>query len=327
MGLRRAGVALTLAVRGVPGGSGMAFILLGCVGLIWGLSYPITALALRGFDILTLRSLIQLLGACAMLGQTLAFGRSFRVEREAWPDLWIAALLNMTLLPLSFTLGVYLLGPGRTSVLVYSMPIWASLFARILLGERLTLARAAALVLGAAAVAALMSQSLPELRDAPLGGAVTLFSAMSYGLGTVWLKRRVWRADIAAIVFWQLAVGTLPILVLWFLLRFPPNLAHTSAEQWLAALFLGVVGNGFAYFAWFRVVALLPAGAAGVGALLTPAIAVASSVWLAGETLHPHDVAAIALIGAALILVVLEQLARRRDTKAPADPARQSGRL
>ncbi len=326
MGLRRSGAAATLAVRGVPGG-GMAFILLGCVGLIWGISYPITALALRGLDILTLRSLIQLLGACAMLAQTLAFGRSLSVEREAWPDLAIAALLNMTLLPLSFTLGVYLLGPGRTSVLVYSMPIWASLFARILLGERLTLARAAALVLGAAAVAALMSQSLPELRNAPLGGAITLFSAMSYGLGTVWLKRRVWRADMGAVVFWQLAIGTVPILVLWLLLRFPPNLAQTSAQEWLAALFLGVVGNGFAYFAWFRVVVLLPAGAAGVGALLTPAIAVASSVCVAGETLHPDDLAAIALIGAALVLVIAEQLARRREAAAPAGPARRSGRL
>ena len=293
----------------------MPFVLLGCVGLIWGISYPITAAALHGFDVLTLRCLIQTLGACAMLAQAAALRRHFRIEREAWPDLVVAALLNMTVLPISFTIGVYLLGPGRTSVLVYTMPIWATLFARIVLGERLTVMRAAALALGAGAVAALMSQNLPELRNAPLGGAITLLAAMSYGLGTVWLKRRVWRADAAVVVFWQLVIGTIPILMIWFALRFPPALPPAGSGAWLAAIFLGMVGNGIAYFAWFRVIGLVPAGAAGIGTLITPCIAVISSVWLAGETLHPHDMVAIALIGAALTLVMIEQLRLRRRAR------------
>jgi drug/metabolite transporter (DMT)-like permease len=305
----------------------MPFVLLGFVGLIWGISYPITAVALTGFDILTLRCLIQTLGACAMLVQATALRRRLAVEREAWPDLVVAALLNMTILPISFTVGVYLLGPGRTSVLVYTMPIWATLFARIVLGERLTITRAIALAFAAGAVAALMSQNLPELRNVPLGGALTLLAAMSYGLGTVWLKRRVWRADAAAIVFWQLAIGTVPILAIWFLLRFPPDLAEAGIEQWLAVLFLGIAGNGVAYFAWFRVIALLPAGAAGIGTLLTPCIAVMSSVWLVGETLHPHDLMAIAMIGAALLLVMIEQLRLRRRSFSLAGGRPQSGTL
>ena len=294
----------------------MAFLLLGSVGLIWGISYPITAAALNGFDVLSLRVLIQVLGGLAMLAQILATHRNFAIEREAWRDLVIAAALNMTLLPISFTIGVYLMGPGRTSVLVYTMPIWASLFARIVLGERLTITRAAALVFGAGAVVALMSQNLPELHNAPLGAAVTLLAAMSYGLGTVWLKRRVWRADTAVVVFWQLAIGTAPILLIWWAWHYPPDLNHAGAKEWLAAIFLGVVGNGFAYFAWFRVVALLPAAAAGIGALITPCVAVASSVWLAGERLHPHDVVAIAMIVAALLLVTTEQLRLRRTPAA-----------
>ena len=100
-----------------------------------------------------------------------------------------------------------------------------------------------------------MSQNLPELRNAPLGSAVTLLSAMSYGLGTVWLKRRAWRADASVLVLWQLVIGTIPIVLIWLVLRFPPYLSQAYAKQWLAALFLGMVGNGFAYFAWFRVVA------------------------------------------------------------------------
>jgi len=86
-----------------------------------------------------------------------------------------------------------------------------------------------------------------------------------------------------------------------------------------------VVGNGVAYFAWFRVVERLPAGAAGVGALITPCVAVASSVWLAGETLHPRDLTAIAMIGSALALVLVEQLGLRRRFPAFAGSERGSG--
>ena len=56
----------------------MPFILLASIGLIWGVSYPITAVALRGFDVLTLRCLIQMLGAGAMLLQTIALAPAAR---------------------------------------------------------------------------------------------------------------------------------------------------------------------------------------------------------------------------------------------------------
>jgi drug/metabolite transporter (DMT)-like permease len=49
------------------------------------------------------------------------------------------------------------------------------------------------------------------------------------------------------------------------------SISPVGAKQWPAAVFLGILGNGFAYFMWFRVIAQLPAGAAGVGSLLTPA--------------------------------------------------------
>jgi drug/metabolite transporter (DMT)-like permease len=129
------------------------------------------------------------------------------------------------------------------------MPIWASLFARLLLGEALTANRIAALVLGAGAVAALVSQDRSHLASAPAGAAAALVSAMAYGLGTVWLKRRDWHADPSVLALWQLVIGTVPILLLWAAIRFPPDLARAGTQEWLALAFIGVAGNGAAYFA------------------------------------------------------------------------------
>jgi drug/metabolite transporter (DMT)-like permease len=303
----------------------MPFVLLGFIGLVWGVSYPVTAIALDGFSVLTLRCLTQFLGAGALVLWAAARGRHLAVEREAWPDLIVAALLNMTIMPICFALGIYLLGPGRTSVLVYTMPIWAGLFARLILGEKLTVSRIAALILGAGAVAALLSQDLSELRNAPLGAAITLLAAMSFGLGTVWLKRRTWRANAAVVVFWQLAIGSVPIVAISAFAGFPPDLAQAGAKEWLAVLFLGVAANGAAYFAWFRVVELLPAGVSGISTLIVPAVAVAASGWIAGETLHPHDMAAMSMIGAALVLVLFEQLRIGWRSAVPGADRRRRG--
>src|SRR6185312_748297 len=156
----------------------MPFVLLPVVWLSWGIAYPVTGVALGGFDVLTLRVLVQLLGAAALLLQVKLAGVSLAVEREAWSDLVISALLYMTIMPLCMTLGMYLMSPGRTSVLIYTMPIWASLFARPMLGEQITPPRLVALILGGTAVVTMVSQDLSHLRNAPLGAALALIAAM-----------------------------------------------------------------------------------------------------------------------------------------------------
>jgi drug/metabolite transporter (DMT)-like permease len=293
------------------------FVLLAIVWLCWGLSYPATAIALSGFDVVTCRVLVQGIGAGTLLIQAILCRRPLRIARAAWPDLAVAAFLYMTVMPLGMNLGVYLAGPGRTAILVYTMPIWACLFARLILGERLTANRIAALVLGAGAVVALISRDLSHLARAPAGAAAALAAAMSYGLGTVWLKRRDWQADPSVVAFWQLVVGTAPLLVLWAAMRFPPDLARAGARAWLALAFIGAAGNGAAYFAWFRIVGRLPATISGISALAIPCIGLASSAVFLGERVHPQDIAAIAMIGAALVLVLAEQMRAREPMAAP----------
>lgn len=293
----------------------MAFLLV-VTWLGWGLAYPLTGIALRGFDIITLRCIVQTIGAAALLLQAALAGHSLRIERQAWSDLVVSGLLNMALFPVCMTFGIYLMSPGRTSVLVYTMPIWAMVFGRLILGERLTAGRIAAIGLGAAAVAAMVSQDLSHLRDAPLGAALTLFSAMAFGLGTVWLKRRRWRADPTVVAFWQLVIGLVPIGALELVWSAPIDAAQIGGAQLWTAAFLGLVANGAAYFAWFRLVRVLPASVSGISSLAIPCVGVSSSAWIIGERLGPHDLVAMALIGAALAIMLAEQLHRHAGERA-----------
>jgi drug/metabolite transporter (DMT)-like permease len=253
----------------------MPFIFLPVIWLRWGIAYPVTGIALGGFDVLTLRVLVQLLGALTLLLQVKLAGVSLAVEREAWADLVVTALLYMTVMPLCMTLGMYLMSPGRTSVLIYTMPIWASLFARPMLGERLTAPRLIALLLGGTAVVTMVSQDLSHLRNAPLGVALALLAAMASASARCGSS-----ADAGAPIrlrwrFWQLTIGLAPLALIW--LAVPPELAAPTRAHWLALLFLGVVSNGLAYFAWFRLVKTVPASVSGISSLAVPCVGVGSS--------------------------------------------------
>ena len=281
------------------------YLLLVIVWLSWGPSYPFTAIVLRSMDVWTSRCLITTAAGILMLALVRAGGRSIAVPRAAWRDLGVAALFNIAVFQIGMTYGVSLLSPGRTSVIVYTMPVWASLFAVGMLGERLTPPRVLALGLGLAALAVLMSQDLSKLGNAPLGAALTLMAAISFGFGTVWMKRRRWQTDPTVLGGWQLLLGAIPIWLIWALLRPDFRWEPLDFEGWFAVLYLALVSNALAYFAWFRVIAIFPAMISGIGTLGVPIVGVLSSAVLVGEAIGWRELTALLLVCSALSLVLL----------------------
>ena len=102
----------------------------------WGFSYPATKIILRELDIWTSRTLIM--GAAGILLLILAFitKKALKVPKKYYSDLIIAAFLNMTIFQICMTLGVHFFSAGRTVVIVYTMPLWAILFAWLLLDHQ-----------------------------------------------------------------------------------------------------------------------------------------------------------------------------------------------
>ena len=281
-------------------------LLVATLSLIWGTAYPIMVVAMRWLEPLTLRCGVMLLSGAILLGYAAVTGQRLRVPRGQWRDLVVCALFNMTLLQIGMTYGVYFVGAGRSSVLIYTMLIWTALFARLLLGEPLTVRRVCALGLGAAAVLALLVQNLPDVRDAPLGIVLNLVAAASFGFGTVWTKRTLRTLDLASMAGWQLVIGVVPLIAIWLAVAPPLALGAVPASGWLAFLYLTLGANVLAYFAWFRLVRRLPAAVLGVGTLATPCVGVLTSALITGDAIRPNDLIALALVCGALALVLFE---------------------
>lgn len=279
-----------------------ALLLLGICWFAWGFSYPMTRIALDGIDPWTCRAFVMLAAGILMLAVARLQRHSLSIPRHQWRDLVIAAACNMSIFQVGMTFGILLLSAGRTAVIVYTMPLWAAFLAVPLLGERITLRQVVALLLGLTGLAALMSQDLSHLANAPLGALCTMIAAIAFALGTVWLKRQVWEANQTVVAGWQVLLGSLPVLILWPFLAPIPDLTAIKMPSWLAVLYLVVVANAVAYFAWFRAVAALPAVVSGIGSMAVPVVGVFSSFLLLDERIGWPEMLALTLICTALAI-------------------------
>jgi drug/metabolite transporter (DMT)-like permease len=289
----------------------LGYILLVTTWLCWGFSYPATSFVLETMDIWSSRLLVMAAAAIVLLALGWSQGASLSVPRSHWPDLIVAALCNMAIFQICMTYGVQLLSAGRTSVIVYTMPLWASIFAVFILGERLTWPRVMAMGLGLAGLGVLVGQDLSHLRNAPLGAGLTLLSAVAFGLGTVWMKRRRWQNDPTILAGWQLVIAIVPVSLIWALSDAKVSLPEITIESWLAIAYLVFIANALAYFSWFRVVAVFPAAVSGIGAMAVPVVGVLASAWLLDERIGWREWTALGLIVGALAVNLASTLHRR----------------
>ena len=289
----------------------VGYVLLVTTWLCWGFSYPATAFMLNSMHLWSSRVLVMIAAAILLLALGRMQGSSLVIPRGHWRDLTIAAICNMAVFQVCMTYGVQLLSAGRTSVIVYTMPLWAGIFAHFLLGERLNLARLAALGLGLVGLVVLIWQDLSHLRNAPVGAGLTLFAAVLFGLGVVWMKRRACRNDPTVLAGWQLLIGAVPVTVIWGLSDASLNLSGITTESWLAIVYLIVIANALAYFSWFRVIAAFPATVTGIGAMAVPIVGVMASAWLLDEQMGWREWLALALIISALAANLASTLQKR----------------
>ncbi len=293
-----------------------ALILLLALSIAWGSCWPIMKIVVGELPIYTFRMLTAWGGGlCVLLITGLAGNGLWLHRRDVGPTI-VAGVLNITGWLYFTALGLTLLPAGRASVLAYTMPLWAFLAAIVLMHEAVTRRRLLSLACGLGAVLVLAGDDLIRLGEAPLGVFAVLAAAASWGVGTVVQKKVVWRTPLYTVAAWQLLIGGIPLAALAFALDSQPY-ARLTLRGALGMGYVIFIATVFGYWAWFRIVRLVPTGIASLGMLLSPLIGVSVSTLALGEPLGWPELGALTLSTAALatILPMPNLKAFRRDAK------------
>lgn len=293
-------------------------LLIGAVTFLWGLSFPVAKIGLRGmepFTFLWLRSLVSALTVFVWI----VWRRGPLLPPRGNPDFWWnAALHNLNFL--IFYHAVKYTTAGRASLFLYTQPILLTAFAAYFIPEERIGRRA---VLGFAASAGglvlLFSDRLSSEGGATWAGdALTLLAAVAWSSQCLFLKVRLKGVDPFRITAWTQAMAVPPFLLLamgWG--KWWPDV--TDPDVLTGVLYSGMVGTGLAMVLWVRLLAEYPAGRVSAFMFLTPVFGVFLGALMLAEPLTALMLGGAALVAAGIYLVNSEG-ARGRAGRSSAGP-------
>lgn len=297
-----------------------ARFLLVLLGFTWGINWPVIKIGLSGMSPWSFRLIGFGIGALTLMAVVKLTGRSLAVRGGmTWVHLFMSSMLNVVAFGVFSTFALLTASTGRVAVVSYSFPVWACLLAWLVLGEKL---RGGAMLGLALCVCGLVVLIYPVIGSVALVGlGLSLASAMTWAVGTIYLKLVRIPGDVVANTAWQVAIAAVVLLILTLFFQGVPTFEPVPADALIAVIFNGLVGSAVSYFLWYHIVGHLPAATASLGSLASPATGVVTSALILGEYPTAMDVIGFGLIFAAAMSVILQPRARTPAIPPPAtDP-------
>jgi drug/metabolite transporter (DMT)-like permease len=280
--------------------AGLLFLAITSVG--WGFNWPVTKYLLGELPPLTLRGVTGVIGALLLAVFAVICRQSLKIPRDQWPRLVVAAVLNVTGWMVLMGLALVWLPASEAALIAYTMPVWASMVAWPVLGERPTVLRTISLVMAFAGLASIMGgngftasvEKLPGILMA-LGGAI------GFAVGTVLAKKLPIKLPPITAAAWQIGIGCLPVAIVGLAIE-TTHLEEVTELGWFLVFYSTVIQFCVAYVSWFAALARLPASVAAIGTMAVPVIGVVASAIALHEPLGPGQIAALILTLCAVVL-------------------------
>ena len=267
--------------------------------VVWGSTYFVTQKWLPGADPVWLAAVRVGIPALFMV---------WLVPVPVWQKfgvrLLLMSLLNISLFSGLLFYSISVLPGGVAATLVATLPLQVILL-RLLAGQGAEVTHVLAAVGGVIGVGMLLWRADTELA---LPGIVAALSAAFVMAAGVLMASR-YSADIKPLQLTaaQISLGGVCLLVFAGLSGHP--FPEVTQEGVIAMLWMGPVGMGVAYWAWFRAMASVPVHKLAFLGLLNPVVAVLGGVVIMGEMLTSGQLVGMAII---LCCVILAQLVGNR---------------
>ncbi len=284
-----------------PRALGVVALLITAFG--WGLGWVAMKIMLQVWPPLFSRGVAGVV-ASAMLG-VVAYRRQERltIPRRAVPRVALAAFTNVFAWMGFSAICLRWLSVGEGALLVFTMPIWATLLSWPVLGARPTPRSLAALALGTAGIGVLLgAHGFAFETGKLLGIALALGAAVSFALGAV-LNREPLPVPPVALTAWQVGLGCLPMVMIGVVFE-GPVVGALDAARFVALSYMVLFPMGVCYLTWFAALGRLPPAAASTSMLLVPFVGTISASLLLGEPFGMREATAMTLTLGGVVLAL-----------------------
>ena len=278
-------------------------LLLSFVILTWGYSWVLMKIGLGYMEPLTLA--VWRCGIAAV--SLLIYVRSRSISLPGWrrwPDFIAVGLFQTTFLFGFMLLGMKHITAGKTSVLLYTMPVWTIFLVHFYLKEKIHTRQWAGVVLGSMGIVSILGWDIFSHQDKSIltGELLIIVAAISWAVSNIWVKKRMAGEDIYRISALQLVFGTLGLLII----ALPTHGVLSVEWTWYSVyvlLFTGLIASAVDFTIWFYLIKRLDISITTFSSMLVPVFGLLFDWIILGSGLDLGTIAGGALILAGIYLV------------------------
>ena len=194
---------------------------------------------LNVFELMELRSVLGLV----LLYPLIHFNGGLATVKTTRLRLHVGRNLVHYCAQLGWFFALTLIPIGQVVAIEFTMPIWTAILATTFLGERMTIWKVAAIVLGLVGVLVIVRPAAGEINQ---GQLIALAAAVGFGISIALVKSLTRTESTLSIIFWMLVVqsvaGFAPTLAAW---------VWPSAAIWGWIVVIAICGT-FAHFCLAR---------------------------------------------------------------------------
>jgi len=277
-------------------------LLLAFLILTWGANWPLTKYALHFIPPILFSGLRTLLGGLALLAVALPRYKELRL-RSTLPIYAISAVVNVMCYYGFQTVGLAYLPSGLFSAIVFLQPVLVGVFAWMWLGESMSRSKLSGLLLGFFGVGVICTGAGGLAGHISWEGiALALASALTWALGTIYVKKVSPRVDPIWLVTMQLLIGGSAMTG-----------AGSAFESWsdivwtpsfvAALLFIAILVIAAGWIVFYKLMDSGEAGKVASFTFLIPLSAIGMGAMFLNEPLTPTLLAGLLLIVSGIFLV------------------------
>lgn len=268
------------------------------ITLIWGYAWVLMKQALEYMGPFTFSSLRFGTGAITLLLIIFALRKGLP-PKKYWKHFIVIGMLQTSIVFLLVMFALKFVDAGKSSVLLYSMPMFSSLLAVKFLNEKLTIWKIAGLMTGMLGLLTILGWDLwiGQSTEMIIGELLIILAAVSWAISNIYYRLNVTELPQIQVSAFQMMFGAIGIFIVTLFMESGQPI-ELNGYSITIVLFTGILASALCFTVWFIIMSIVDMVTATISTLLVPIFGLLFS------SLVLHEQLTIGVItGSALIII------------------------
>ncbi|GAB3799086.1 DMT family transporter [Virgibacillus kimchii] len=293
---------LNLLLEALQKNKALLWLLIICITLIWGYAWVLMKASLQYMGPFTFSAFRFSIGAVTLL-LVIWLLKTGLPPKKYIKHIILIGLLQTSAVFLLVMYGLLFVDAGKSSVILYSMPLFSTLLAIKFLGEKINTAKFIGLCMGLLGLVTILGWDIfiGQPQEAIIGQLLIVLAAIAWAISNIYYRLKVQHLPKLQVSAIQMTFGAMGIIIAAGFMEWNEPVI-LNAESIYYIVFTGVLASALCFTAWFFIISLIDMATATISTLLVPMFGLFFSSLILNEELTLGVISGSVLIISGIII-------------------------